>query len=73
VSDKLKAIKMINEMGLNDKVGEIIVFLKDSNEWNDKILTWIISKYTSVYAINIFDINDEVDNKMHGFIKQFVN
>jgi len=65
---------MIDRLNANENVGEVEVGLdNDYSKWNDEIMKNMISRYNNVYRIKVDDNNDKVDDRMHGFLKQWVS
>ena len=65
-------MKIINELDINQKVGEIWIRLNNSNPINEEIIRMIINSYNNVYSIHVRDDNDSVDNINHDQIKQLL-
>jgi len=59
-------------MNADNRVGEVYIQLGNVNKWDDELITTIISRYTNIYCIAILDHTSSV-NRIHGFIKQWVN
>jgi len=72
VDRKMEVITLINTLDANSNVGLVWIGLSNDYKWSDEILAIMISKYTNVYSIVIYDYNDLVDDRMHRFIKQWV-
>jgi len=68
----MEVITLINTLDANSNVGLVWIGLSNDYKWSDEILAIMISKYTNVYSIVIYDYNDLVDDRMHRFIKQWV-
>ena len=62
---------MIGRLGSDTKVARIKIGVKNYYEWNDQIMTNMITRYTNVYDIEVYDDNDSVDT-IHESIKQWV-
>ena len=62
---KMKVIKMINELNINQKVGEIAIKLNNNNPINEEMIRMMISNYNNVYRICLYDSNNSVDNSIH--------
>jgi len=70
----MKLIDVIDELNVNDKVGEIHIKLNQSIEKiNRQIIKTMINRYHNVYSIGIYDQNDIVNNDIHEQIKQLVD
>jgi len=65
----MEALKMINEMNVNHKVGTIRITVSNSNPINEEILRMINNRYNNVYEIVVYDNNDSVNNMVHDQIK----
>ena len=59
---KMEVMKMINEINVNQKVGEISIKLRNNNIIDQEIIRMMINNYDNVYVINVIDYNDSVDN-----------
>ena len=66
---KMEVIKMINELNVNQKVGEISIRLNHYNLINEQTIRMMINNYNNVYSISIVDRNDSIDNGIHDSIK----
>ena len=74
IDRKMQVIGMIDRLNANENVGEVEVGLdNDYSKWNDEIMKNMISRYNNVYRIKVDDNNDKVDDRMHGFLKQWVS
>jgi len=49
---------LINELKLDDKVGQIHIGINCGNEWNQEILETIRNRYQNIYYIWVYDDND---------------
>ena len=65
----MEALKMINTVNCDNRVGIVQIKLDANNEWNDKIMTTMISRFSNVYVINVNDYNNSVYYMMHGLVK----
>jgi len=61
----MEAMKMINELNVNHKVGGIRIKLRNNNPINEEIIRIIINNYDNVYSILVYDYNDSIDNNIH--------
>ena len=62
-------MKMIDELNVNQKVGEIGIGISNTNPINEQIIRIMINNYKNVYNIYVIDITDSVDNSIHNLIK----
>ena len=72
LSGKTTVMEKINKLDIDSKVAKIKIIARNGyNQWNDEILTNMITRYTNVYDIEVYDDNDSVDT-IHESIKQWV-
>lgn len=60
---------MINRTDSDHRVGNVVIGIGDSNEWNNEIIKTMMDRYINVYGIGVDDDNSSVDEMMYGFIK----
>ena len=51
-------LEMIDILDANRNLGRVWITLHSDNKFNDKILTTMMNKYTNVYDIYVFDLNN---------------
>ena len=67
----MKVLRMINTVNADNNVEAVDIRLSSNNKWNDEILKMMISRYSNVYCIGVYDWNNSVDDRMHNIIKQW--
>jgi len=68
----MEAIKMINLLGADSKVGIVHIEIDSSNEWDNEIIRMMMNRYTNLHGIGVTDISGSVDQMVHGLIKEWV-
>ena len=51
---KMKVMKMINELNVNQKVGIIQIRLDNNNPINEEIIRMMVNNYNNVYEIYVY-------------------
>jgi len=54
----MDVLRLIDTSNGNSIVGRVVIRLDSSNEWDDEILSTMISRYTNAYWIHIADCNE---------------
>ena len=54
----MRALRMIDTLNANSNVGEIIIGLHSSIEWNDEVVSMMMNRFSNMYCINVWDYND---------------
>jgi len=61
---------MIDELNVNQKVGQIFIKISNENPIDIEIIRMMINnKYHNLYWIWILDCNNSMDNNIHDAIK----
>ena len=64
---------MIDELGVNHKVGEVYFSLNNNtNKFNADLIMKMNSNYRNLWYIYIYDYNNQVDNNIHDQLKTMV-
>ena len=72
IDNKMSVLAMINTLNANKNVGIVDIELSSSMKWNNEILRMMINRFTNVYSISVYDYNDNIDDRVHNMIKQWV-
>ena len=72
IDRKMDVLRLIDTLGANTNVGYVYIGLDSSNEWDDEILSTMISRYTNVHTICVYENDDHIDHRRHRIIKQWV-
>ena len=67
-----EVMKMIDEMGVNDKVGEILISLTEDNSISSAMIERINKKYQNLYQISIGKQSEKIDEGKHKALKDMV-
>ena len=63
---------MIDKLGVNHKVGRVILSLNDSNKFNANLIMKMTSNYPNLWYIYIRDRYNQVDNNIHDQLKTMI-
>ena len=69
IDSKMEILRIVNILDGDSNVTEVYIRLDSENKQNDEIVKAMINKYSNIYYIGIVDLNDSVDDMIHGFIK----
>ena len=72
IDNRMNVLAMINTLNSNKNVGTVNIRLSRDIRWNDEILRMMIDRFTNVYYINVADFNDNIDDRVHNIIKEWM-
>ena len=72
MEQKIELMNMIDEAGVNERVGEIYVALHNDNPIDSELIKRINRQWKNLYMIEIDDRLDSVDEERHNKLKEMV-